>query len=161
MPDRTCETCGTSFWQRQGRPARFCPDHRRYGAEHRALRESTKDSSYGTACARCGQELEPGQEIHLDHADDGRGWIGWSHGSCNVSAGAAHGNRLRADAYRAAAGKPPGRPGSLVAARERASQRLALQRFPVPEHLPPGPHENPCRCRETFATMGTWPSRCW
>ena len=160
MPDRVCEHCGASFHQGKGRPARLCPDHRRYGSEHVALRESTKESAYGTACARCGRELEPGQEIHLDHRDDGPGWLGWSHARCNTSAGATHGNRLRADAYRAANGRPPAA-GGLVAARERASQRLALQRFPVPGHLPPGPHEAPCRCRETFSVMGTWPSRCW
>ncbi|MFE6845059.1 hypothetical protein [Streptomyces sp. NPDC057686] len=49
--------------------------------------------------------MDRGELLDLDHADDG-GYLGWAHASCNRSAGAARGNRLRAAAYRAAKGLP-------------------------------------------------------
>lgn len=36
-----------------------------------------------------------GEELHLDHTDDGRSYLGFSHASCNESAGARLGNRRR------------------------------------------------------------------
>jgi hypothetical protein len=50
----------------------------------------------------------PGQAVQLDHADNGdpRAYVGYSHQRCNASAGAAHGNAMRAAAYRAAKGLP-------------------------------------------------------
>jgi hypothetical protein len=39
-------------------------------------------------CARCGEAIEPGSEWALDHRDDGRGYLGPSHASCNARAGA-------------------------------------------------------------------------
>ena len=38
-------------------------------------------------CVRCGELIEPGSEWHLDHRDDGRGWLGPSHAKCNQRAG--------------------------------------------------------------------------
>jgi hypothetical protein len=29
-----------------------------------------------TPCVRCGELIEPGAKWHLDHRDDGRGWLG-------------------------------------------------------------------------------------
>ena len=38
-------------------------------------------------CARCGELIEVGAKWELDHRDDGKGWLGPSHRSCNRSAG--------------------------------------------------------------------------
>jgi hypothetical protein len=47
-------------------------------------------------CARCGQLIPIGAPWHLDHSDDGRGWLGPSHAYCNLKAGGKLGNaRLR------------------------------------------------------------------
>lgn len=48
-------------------------------------------------CARCSRPIVPGSEWHLDHADDGVGYLGPSHARCNVS----EANRLRARDARA------------------------------------------------------------
>ena len=40
-----------------------------------------------TPCVRCGELIEPGSKWHLDHRDDGRGWLSPSHASCNARAG--------------------------------------------------------------------------
>jgi hypothetical protein len=107
---RTCETCGDSFFQGRGRPAKRCGRCRgsdRYGARHRAVRAQTAPYAVGKPCARCGQTMLAGQAVQLDHADDGSGrYLGYSHRSCNARAGAVNGNRARAAAYRAAKGLP-------------------------------------------------------
>jgi hypothetical protein len=108
MPDLACQSCGEYFRQGQGRPARRCGRCRqsdRYGAAHRELRAATVDQAAGQPCARCGQPMVVGQLVHLDHADDDPSrYLGYSHASCNASAGASRGNQLRAAAYRAAVG---------------------------------------------------------
>ena len=38
-------------------------------------------------CVRCNEFIQPGTEWHLDHRDDGRGWLGPSHATCNQRAG--------------------------------------------------------------------------
>jgi hypothetical protein len=38
-------------------------------------------------CARCGELIEPGSDWDLDHRDDGKGWLGPSHRSCNRRGG--------------------------------------------------------------------------
>jgi hypothetical protein len=38
-------------------------------------------------CARCDELIEPGSEWHLDHRDDGHGWLGPSHKTCNLRSG--------------------------------------------------------------------------
>jgi hypothetical protein len=112
MPQRVCEVCGKGFVQGPGRPARWCPEHRgKYGAPHQAIRAATLESAYGTPCVRCGRVMAEGQKIHLDHRDDGQGYAGFSHESCNTSAGASRGNRMRA--RRSANGQPQVRPPSL------------------------------------------------
>ncbi len=146
MPRRTCETCGRSFAQGRGRPARFCPEHRdgggKYGGEHRKLAAATKDSAWGTPCVRCGWPMLPGQEIHLDHLD-GAGpdvYRGWAHARCNTSAGASKGNRMR--------GRVNGTPVTNTPA----------VTGPVPRHPP----ECACGGRVTYPGPGRfWTSRCW
>lgn len=49
--------------------------------------------------------MAEGQKLHLDHEDDGAGYRGWAHASCNTRAGAVRGNKLRAQAYRRATGR--------------------------------------------------------
>jgi hypothetical protein len=111
MPDLICENCGTSFWQGQGRPAKRCGRCRGghqelYGSTHRAIKAA--GPTYGQPCTRCGQPLLPGQASSPDHLDGGgpTDYAGWAHDGCNLSAGAAYGNALRAAAYRAAKGLP-------------------------------------------------------
>jgi hypothetical protein len=110
--NRTCEVCGAGFWQGRGRPARRCPRCRgrdRYGPEHRAFRDGTVAQAVGKPCARCHQVMLASDAVQLDHADDGQGYVGYSHRSCNARAGAINGNRARAAAYRAAKELPPPR----------------------------------------------------
>lgn len=67
---------------------------RGYGVEHQKLRARLLPSAYGTACARCHRPMLPGQELHLDHTDDKRGYLGFSHAECNIKAGNAKGRRM-------------------------------------------------------------------
>jgi hypothetical protein len=82
---------------------RPCPDHhvarasrqeRGYDRRHERLRERLKPAVEAGAknCARCGQQILPGQEWALDHTDDRAGYLGPSHATCNNRAGgqAAH-----------------------------------------------------------------------
>jgi hypothetical protein len=152
MPVRACETCGRTFTQGQGRPARFCPEHRdgggKYGGEHRKLAAATKDSAWGTPCVRCGRPMLPGQEIHLDHLDGGGpgDYRGWAHAHCNTSAGASKGNRMR--------GQLNGRAAGLARAAPLAG----------PDPAPDIRHPPECTCRGTVTYPGPggfWTSRCW
>lgn len=159
MPNRRCETCGRSFYQRTGRPAKRCPDCRpgggRYGGEHRKLAAATKDQAYYTPCVRCGQAMLPGQELHLDHLDGGgpADYRGWAHAHCNESAAATRGNRMRGRVN----GRPMARPVPPPVPRVVAAP------------LPPGPdpsirHGPDCRCGGALYYPGPgkwWTSRCW
>lgn len=73
----------------------------RYGSQHQALRRALMKTAYGSPCARCGEPMLPGQRLHLDHRDDGDGYLGMSHLRCNTRAGAVKTNRERAAALRA------------------------------------------------------------
>ena len=42
----------------------------------------------GSPCVRCGLPIEDGQPVDLDHSDDGLGYRGLAHASCNRRAGA-------------------------------------------------------------------------
>jgi hypothetical protein len=75
-----------------------CPTHTRarrrtrppttgYGTRHQAIRRALLPGAYGQPCIRCGQPLQPGQPIELDHTDDRRGYAGFAHRWCNRSAG--------------------------------------------------------------------------
>jgi hypothetical protein len=123
--NRTCEACGEGFYQYRGRPAKRCHRcraHDRYGPDHRAFRAGTISQAIGKACARCGLPMLEGQPVQLDHADNGQGYIGYSHRSCNARAGAVRGNQLRAAAYRAAKGLPPPVNGSRAPSRVVAEE---------------------------------------
>jgi hypothetical protein len=68
----------------------------RYGAPHRRLRRALLPMAVGSPCTRCGRTLTADDLVDLDHTDDGAGYLGWSHRTCNRRAGALKGNRLRA-----------------------------------------------------------------
>lgn len=76
----------------------------KYGAEHLAARKVwLQQTTPASPCVRCGRPLGPSQRVdargrtiglwHLDHAENG-GYLGFSHGSCNVSAGSSKGARI-------------------------------------------------------------------
>lgn len=67
----------------------------RYGRAHRAIRRRLAADAVGTPCVRCGVPIVPGDELDLDHTDDGRGYLGMAHASCNRAAGARKANALR------------------------------------------------------------------
>jgi hypothetical protein len=159
MPDRTCESCGEGFWQGRGRAARRCPPCRggdRYGAEHRATRAATVDQAVGQRCARCQTTILEGQPVDLDHADNGHGYLGYSHRRCNARAGAIAGNKARAQAYRAMRGMapPPAANGSAAAVvvREPPPERPECVR--TREEIRAGNVPLTCLC-------GRLTSRCW
>lgn len=63
---------------------------RRYAGAHKTLRKrllAALRRQPGQPCPRCGYPMWPGQVLHLDHTDDGTGWLGLSHGRCNEQAG--------------------------------------------------------------------------
>ena len=156
MPIRCCETCGRTFTQGRGRPARFCPEHRdgggKYGGAHRKLAAATKDSAWGKPCTRCGRTLVPGMEIQLDHLDGGgpADYRGWSCASCNMSAGASKGNKMRGmNGHQAPGGWSAAPPPPVV----------------IPPRYEPGSirHSPDCACggRVTWWPDRWWTSRCW
>src|SRR5262245_1715247 len=61
----------------------------RYGGAHKATRKRLDPIvQTGTVrCVRCGGFIRPGEPWHLDHRDDGRGWLGPAHARCNARAG--------------------------------------------------------------------------
>ena len=157
MPIKTCEVCGAGFSQGRGRPSKRCPKHRdgggKYGGEHRKLRETTKEAAWGGPCVRCGRALVRGQEIHLDHDDNGgpADYRGWAHAHCNTSAGAAKGNRMRGQVN---GHQAPGGPS--------AASTTPVPARPMPE---PGSIRHPASCRcggsVTWWPGRWWTSRCW
>lgn len=73
----------------------------RYGTAHQRARAALlRQIEWGvTCCCRCTHPLMPGDRVDLDHADDGRGYLGFSHHSacaicgrkCNQAAGGEKG----------------------------------------------------------------------
>jgi hypothetical protein len=61
----------------------------RYGVAHKALRKRLAPVVAGgtVRCARCDELIAQDENWELDHRDDGNGWLGPSHRSCNRSAG--------------------------------------------------------------------------
>ena len=75
----------------------------KYAAEHQAARRTWRArTTPATPCVRCHQPLGPEHKLtrgrkvglwHLDHDEHG-GYLGFSHATCNTSAGAAKGARI-------------------------------------------------------------------
>ena len=61
---------------------------RRYGTKHRKRREQWRRlvDAGSALCVRCGRPIIPATQWHLDHADDGNGYLGASHAYCNAAA---------------------------------------------------------------------------
>jgi len=159
VPNLVGEACGEGFWRGRGRPARRCGRCRggdRYGTAHQAMRAATVAQAVGQLCVRCQLPMLPGQEVQLDHADDDpTRYLGYSHKRCNLSAGAARGNALRAQAYRALKGAIMATPAANGAGAARV--------------VPPPPEPNCQRTREEIRAStdplpclcGRKTSRCW
>lgn len=62
---------------------------RGYGSHHQRTRARLLPHAYGQPCARCGEPMHQGQELHLDHNDNRHGYLGFSHAECNERAGTA------------------------------------------------------------------------
>jgi hypothetical protein len=59
--------------------------HAKYGARHQALRArlAPKVAAGVVDCARCGERIDAWESWDLDHRDDGHGYLGASHATCN------------------------------------------------------------------------------
>jgi hypothetical protein len=67
----------------------------RYGRRHRAIRSALMVDAIGKRCVRCGQPIEAGQAVDLDHHDNGHDYRGLAHATCNRRAGAERGAVLK------------------------------------------------------------------
>lgn len=97
MAEATCPVCGRSFYKKSGTHVYCLPPcrerakglqpHRRtrYSYKHQELRKRVARQvvAGGMYCARCGEEIIPGEAWDLDHADDGRSYLAPSHVRCN------------------------------------------------------------------------------
>lgn len=68
---------------------------RGYGYAHQRLRASLLPYAYGQPCPRCGDTMQPGQPLDLDHTEDRTSYQGMAHRSCNRRAGAHKTNAQR------------------------------------------------------------------
>lgn len=97
MAKARCVGCGRTFYRKTG-THKFCTttcrEHhraldpvrrRRYSSAHQRLRAAVAVAveQGGANCTRCGLPIAPGEAWDLDHEDDGNGYRGPSHASCN------------------------------------------------------------------------------
>lgn len=68
---------------------------RGYGYSHQQLRQALLPYAYGQRCHHCGNTMQPGQPLDLDHTEDRAGYRGMAHATCNRRAGAHKGNAMR------------------------------------------------------------------
>lgn len=73
----------------------------RYDGRHKRARADAARHHLATnPCVRCHQPLGPmSSALHYDHDEHG-GYLGFSHGSCNLRAGAIKGNTLQPGPHR-------------------------------------------------------------
>jgi hypothetical protein len=108
MTVRVCATAGCPAKIKAGSRSGRCPDcerladkqrgtsaERGYGARHRRLSERERAAAVGTRCALCGEVMNPGEPLALDHTPDRSAYRGVVHLSCNASDGAQRGNAMR------------------------------------------------------------------
>jgi hypothetical protein len=57
----------------------------RYAGPHQAMRRRMMPYAVGSRRVRCGRVILRGQDVDLDHTDNGVGYLGWSHASCNTA----------------------------------------------------------------------------
>ena len=93
----------------------------RYGPQHKRLRAAwaVVVLEGRATCVRCHVAIPPGTRWDLDHTDDGRGYLGPSHHSCNRRAGAIKRNTER------------GLPLAAIAKRRRSVMQLEEPKFGV------------------------------
>jgi hypothetical protein len=145
---RYCKGCQTivtgTWWCAACKAARgkSTKDHSRYGGAHQHKRRTERDLAYGKPCARCGRQLEVGQPIHLDHDERG-GYLGFSHSTCNLSAG--------------------GRKGRAIQTGRRVANATAvhLDASTATIELPPPPERCPECGRAACRRPSGLVSRCW
>ncbi len=73
-----------------------------WGAAHQHRREAIAliVRAGKATCARCNEPIHPDADWHLDHNDTRNGYLGVSHASCNLAAGANKANgRRRPEPY--------------------------------------------------------------
>ena len=75
--------------------SKLSPALRGYDATHVATRRWWKPivEAGGVDCVRCGLPIARGSRWHLDHRDDGGGYLGPAHAKCNLRAAAKLGNQ--------------------------------------------------------------------
>ncbi|KNX39495.1 hypothetical protein VV01_14565 [Luteipulveratus halotolerans] len=83
MTDRT--RCPTH--ERQRDQARGTPAERGYGSDHRRTRAQLLPQAIGQPCHFCGEPMNEGQPLALDHTEDRSGYRGMAHLSCNAADG--------------------------------------------------------------------------
>jgi Pyruvate/2-oxoacid:ferredoxin oxidoreductase delta subunit len=88
------------------------PYRLKYGQAHKnARREMLAAFRPGSPCVRCGHPMwYPREKIHLDHSDDGKQYLGFSHGDpcsvCGERCNEASAGRKWAAMRKAAGGRP-------------------------------------------------------
>lgn len=70
-----------------------------YGHTHQRLRAHLLPNAYGTPCPRCGEPMTEGQALDLGHTDDGTGYHGMEHATCNRAAGGRVAAQRRSTGY--------------------------------------------------------------
>lgn len=70
-------------------------NRRGYDYTHKQLRKALLPLAYGQPCSICGETMEKGQELHLDHTSDRTGYRGFAHAECNTRDGAYKVNNKR------------------------------------------------------------------
>lgn len=69
----------------EGRQALPSTTQRGYGWQHQQLRRRLIAEWGNRPCVRCGEPIEQGQPVDLDHRDDRQGYNGLAHAACNRS----------------------------------------------------------------------------
>ena len=67
----------------------------KYDRRHRRIRRAMLPFAYGQPCVHCGQPMQVGQDLELDHTADGLGYRGMVHAFCNRSEGGRRGAAKR------------------------------------------------------------------
>lgn len=67
----------------------------KYGHPHQQLRANLLPHAYGKLCHFCHKPMLPGQQLDLDHTEDGASYRGITHARCNRADGARKTNSAR------------------------------------------------------------------
>lgn len=70
---------------------------RGYDSDHESARRALLPFAYGSPCPLCGQVMELGQPLDLDHTDDRSGYVGMAHARCNRRKGGRKAAARRAE----------------------------------------------------------------